>query len=192
VHISSLLYITSNAFIASHKVCSTRRLFACTKASLSAKAMPHFSTKQFLESVPNVSVNIFFHFLCHVSAAGMNFALLGLSSVRKPSSTHPSQQHIKANSFRDIATKFARPQYVMFLSMETLKTLVYTAPSKIKRHFTNAFFKSVTPFPTVLGPLKGCDSPWPNVGQDCFDSGRGYFDNLLINVVWKTTRNQGY
>jgi hypothetical protein len=159
VHISSLLYLTSNAFIASHKICSIRSLFACTKASLSAKAMPHFSTKQFLESVRNDSVNIFFHFLCHVSATGMNFALLGLSSLRKPSPTHPSQQHMKANSFRDIATTFARPQSVMFLSVETLKTLVYTAPSKIKRHFTNAFFKSVIPFPTALGPVKGCDSP---------------------------------
>jgi hypothetical protein len=74
------------------------------------------------------------------------------------------------------------------LSVETL----YTAPSKINRHFTNAFFMSVKPFSTVPGPLKGCDIPWPNVGNDCFDSGRGHFDNFLRNVTWKTTRSQSY
>jgi len=140
VHISSLLYITLTAFIASHKICPKRRLFACTEASYSVKAMSQFSTKQFLENLRNYPLNIFFHFLRHVSAAGMNFALLGLSSVRKPFPTHPSRQHMKAKSFRDTAPTFAWPQSVTFLSAETLKTVVYTVPSKIKRHFTNACF----------------------------------------------------
>jgi hypothetical protein len=56
---------------------------------------------------------------------------LCLSSVRKPSTTHPSQQHMKANSYQDTAPTFARTQSVIFLSVETLKTLVYTATSKI-------------------------------------------------------------
>jgi len=144
VHISSLLYITHTAFIASHKICPKRRLFACTKASHSVTVLlqPYRNSRQSnsWKTFEMIPLNIFFHFLCHVSEAGVNFALLALSSVRKLSPIHPSQQHTKANSFRDTAPMFAWPQSVIFLSVETLKTLVYTAPSKIKRHFTNAFF----------------------------------------------------
>ena len=136
VYISSLLYITLTAFIASHKICSTRLLFAYTKTSHSVKAMSQFSTKQFLENFRNDSLNITFHFFCHMSAAGMNFAFLGLSSVHKLSPTHPSQQHMKT---RDTAPTFAWPQSFIFSSVETLKSLVHTAPSKTKRHFNNAF-----------------------------------------------------